>query len=273
MVGLPVSYEAGSGRAYPVLYVFDADTTFCTVLETARSRAFTGEVGEVLVVGIGYPVGTDVATWGSRRTYDFSVDTWDRGSAVWQEAERVMDALGQPLRIGGAPALVELVADRVRPLVAELYGGDPADQALFGHSAGGNFLVHALLTRPEVFTKVAAACPGFVYNDWHVFELEERYAAAHDDLAATVYLAAGSDEALQMSKLEIASGTARMAETLKERGYPSLRLVCEFFTARTHETATTEILQRALELFWPGTPYDWSDAGERWRSSPARRPA
>jgi hypothetical protein len=74
----------------------------------------------------------------------------------------------------------------------------------------------------------------------------------------TLYLAAGSDEALQFSNTGIVSGTARLAETLKERRYPGLRLVCEILSGKSHITAYPEILQRGLAICWPGSPYDWS---------------
>ena len=130
----------------------------------------------------------------------------------------------------------------------ERYRVDPADQGIFGHSAGGDFVGHALFSRPESFTKYISACPGFSFNDWDVFRLEEEYAAAHDDLPVTLYLAAGEGEVLQFGKFGLLSGTARMAEALHTRGYLNLSLTCEFLAGKTHETAVTEILQRGTRI-------------------------
>jgi predicted alpha/beta superfamily hydrolase len=256
-VGFPLSYGS-SGRRYPALYVLDADNWFGTVLEYARESAMAGESGEVVVVGIAYPGGHDPSYQTARRTYDFSTAEWDLTSSLARQAIGVFDVIGQEFRIGGAPAFLDFLVDELQPAIHERYLVDSDDRAILGHSAGGNFVGHALFSRPESFTKYISACPGFAFNDWDVFRLEERYAALHDDLPVTLYLAAGSDEALQFSNTGIVSGTARLAETLKERRYPSLRLVCEILSGKTHITAYPEVLQRGLVLCWPGSPYDWS---------------
>jgi predicted alpha/beta superfamily hydrolase len=51
-VGLPHAY-ANSGKAYPVLYLLDANAIFGTVVETARSLAVLHEIPEI-IVGMGY---------------------------------------------------------------------------------------------------------------------------------------------------------------------------------------------------------------------------
>jgi len=256
-VGFPMSYGI-TERTYPAIYVLDGNSWFGAVLDMTRSRGSMGEIGEVVVVGIGYPSGHELSVQTPRRTYDFTTSEWDSSSLLWREAARTFEAIGAELRIGGAPAFLDFIADELQPLVEARYRVDGSDRAIFGHSAGGNFAAHALFRRTDRFSKYLIACPGFAFNDWDAFRLEEEYAAAHSDLPVTVYLAAGSDEALQFSKASLVSGTARMAETLHERKYPGLKLTCEFLPGKTHETAVTEILQRGLETCWPGSPYDWS---------------
>src|SRR5262249_33767812 len=119
-----------------------------------------------------------------------------------------------------------------------------------------NFVGYAVFTRPDAFSNYIAASPGFAMNDFEVLRLEEAYAAAHDDLPVTLYLAAGSDETQQYANLPITSGTARLAEALQRRHYPRLRLLCEFLPGKTHQTATTEVMHRGLETCWPGTPFE-----------------
>ncbi|HZS93340.1 MAG TPA: alpha/beta hydrolase-fold protein [Chloroflexota bacterium] len=270
-VGFPPSY-ASSDRQYPVLYVLDAHSYFATVLEIARLRPLYAEIEELVVVGIGYPLSIDLSTYGARRpiddeliagarrTYDFSTAEWDLSTPLGRVAKGVFAALGQPVRLGGAPALLDFISDDLQPLINERYRVDPANQGLFGDSAGGNFVGYALFRRPEAFAKYICVSPGFAYNDWEVFRLEEEYAAGHDDLPVTLYLAAGSNEMQQMAIGELVSGTARMAEKLYQRGYPNLRLTTEILPGKTHLTATTDALHRGLEVCWPGSPAPWDAA-------------
>ena len=193
-IGLPRSYGT-TDRAYPVIFVLDGDDYFCTVLERARGRGTIGEIEELVVVGIGCPPGTDLGTYGARRVYDFSTEDWSPESSTYRLFADSMGAIGQSVRLGGAPLLLRFLTEELQPLVTERYRVEAAEQALFGHSSAGNFVGFALFTKPGSFAKIyIAACPGFAYNDWEAFRLEEQYATAHDDLPVTLYLAAGSDK-------------------------------------------------------------------------------
>jgi predicted alpha/beta superfamily hydrolase len=262
-IGFPPSYGAAD-RAYPVLYVLDADVWFCTVLETARVRARSGEVGEIVVVGIGYPLGTSFGEWSARRMYDFTAEGWDLDSAAAQQIQAVMEGLGETLELGGVESFLRFMTDVVQPLVADRYRIDQADQAILGHSAGGNLVGHALFTAPGAFTKYLAGSPAFVLSGWGVLRLAQEYAQSHDDLEAVVYLAAASAEAQQFASSEIVSGTARLTEALQQRGYPGLHLTSEFIAGRTHPSVFTEALQRGLEICWPGSPSQLD--ASRWQS-------
>src|SRR5438128_11756601 len=92
-VGFPVSYGQ-SNKTYPVMYVLDADFLFCTMLELTRLRGMTGEISEVVVVGIGYPLSDDMVTVGARRTFDGTVsDRWDPTSPAARDAAAVFAAM------------------------------------------------------------------------------------------------------------------------------------------------------------------------------------
>jgi predicted alpha/beta superfamily hydrolase len=268
LVGLPYSYQT-SDAAYPVLYVLDPEVFYATALETCRVRGGSGEVQEVIVVGVGYPPDVSFMEYGLKRAHEFSATPeWDPDSPVMVELRKVTDAVGYSLRLGGAPALRDFLADQVQPFVADRYRTVPGDTGLYGCSAGGNFAGFTLLTRPEAFAKYILASPAFIYNDWHVLTLEEDYAAAHDDLPASVYIAAGSDEPQQLTVWQIVSGTARIAEALLQRKYPSLRLRCEFLTGKTHVTAAPEVFTRGLDFCWPGNPmaaYDYDAIRDQYR--------
>jgi predicted alpha/beta superfamily hydrolase len=250
-VGFPFSYTP-SGRSYPVLYVLDANMVFCTALEISRYRGTFGDVGEVVVVGIGYPE-TDLPTWVERRTHDFTSAEWDTSRPIRDELVRIYAQIGREIRLGGVEPLLELITGQLQPLVAARYHVDADDQALFGHSAGGNLVAQAIFRRPGAFRKLIAASPAFYLNDWEVFRLEADHAARHGDLPVRLYLGIGSDETADLANLGIASGTTRFAETLQLRRYPSLELSCELFRGN-HLSTLTQVLHRGLEVCWPGRP-------------------
>jgi predicted alpha/beta superfamily hydrolase len=252
-VGLPRSYGR-SDRRYPVLYVLDADDHFLTVLDIARLRGMLGEVQELVVVGIGYPRGTDLATYATRRMYDFSTDAWDRTTTAYREQAAMMELAGLTWEVGGAPAFLAALVDELQPLIAERYSVDPADQGLFGTSAGGNFTGYALFERPDAFAKYIVSSPAFYFSDFEVLRLEERYAAGAHDLPATVYLGAGVEETRQYAQIPIVSGLVRLAEALERRRYPGLLLRCELYPGKGHLSAATEAIDRGLEACWPGVP-------------------
>ena len=70
---------------------------------------------------------------------------------------------------------------------------------------------------------------------------ERAYAQQHDDLAAHVYLAAGSQEAFGLAGL-----TLEMGEVLGSRGYPSLVLETELLEGRYHAATFPEGIENGL---------------------------
>jgi len=66
---------------------------------------------------------------------------------------------GGATRGGGADALMDVIAHRIRPELARRVPLDPWRQALWGHSLGGLFALHALYRGDAGFRTFAAASP------------------------------------------------------------------------------------------------------------------
>lgn len=136
---------------YPVLYVLDGNAAFSVAAFLARSAASRREVtGQAapLVVGIGYPGKQDFDVPARRRDYTPS-----------------SDAAAAPGSTGGAGRFLEFIETEVKPLVAARYPVDRRRQALFGHSFGGLFVLHALFARPEGFSTYIASSPSIWWAD------------------------------------------------------------------------------------------------------------
>lgn len=249
-IGLPVNYPHGDG-AYPVLVVLDADVTFGTAYETAIVEALasrsplakTATISEFLVVGIALP---DRMTNPLRRNYEYMLE-FDPAECAPETAAYLRDAeaaLGVPIKTGGAAEFLDVLTGEILPLVERHYRVDPTRRMLFGHSAGGTFACATLFTKPESFTDYAIGSPGSFGGE--LFRLEQQWADDHDDLPASVTIRAGLGELAD--PLRMASNTARLAETLHARRYPSLALDASLLPGTSHVQVHHCLLTRALSV-------------------------
>lgn len=241
-VALPASY-ADSTRTYPVLWVLD------NALETAVAVA---GARDLILVAVGGRPEDPVAIPANGRAFDFypDPDIWATGPmGDWLREEGGGDA--SPHRGGGAAAFRDFLLDDARPALAADYRMDPEDQALLGGSAGGWFAVYSMLTRPGGYAKYAPAAPALNFSRGLIWQIEEEYAAAHDDLAAEVFFTCGDAEMVRDSRIECFSSMARMIERLSFREYPSLKLGYKILLGETHESSYPLALSSSVRALWP----------------------
>lgn len=135
-------------QGYPVFYVLDADWMFATVVDTVRALERRPGGSPAVVIGIGYPQGSDVNR---------------------ERARDLTPRLGSPepkqSGTGGAEAFLRFVETALKPEVARRYRIDSARETLFGHSFGGLFTLYALVNRPTLFDNWAAASPSIWFED------------------------------------------------------------------------------------------------------------
>ncbi len=148
---------------FPVVYVVDGNAWSGIAAEIARLDEL--EVGPAVVVGIGYP--TDALLDNARRAYDLTPP----GPAP---------AAAAGLKIGGADVFLRFIEEIVKPAVGTACKVDPDRQVLFGHSLGGLFVVHTLLTRPDAFTTYIAASPSIWWSEGIVLQPEAVFEAHID---------------------------------------------------------------------------------------------
>ena len=259
-IALPPSYHHDASRRFPVLWVTDGQFFFTLVAELAASCA--GKfLPEVIVVAIGATPDADQAKneIQARRSFDFSPNATKGytgfGGAVNSErleaAEKKLKADGKVPndRLGGAPRFLAFLVDDVRRLLARDYRMAD-DHTLFGHSGGGLFCTYALLARPAGFSRYVCGSPSLAAGDYEVFRLEERLAQQSKDLAASVFFGTGEAEVLSGSPWGIVSSTTRMAEILRVRGYPSLKLSARIFPGEGHVSVIPLVLAWGLRAVW-----------------------
>jgi len=247
-VALPASY-ATSSRTYPVLWVTD------NMLETALDvLGFHFAGTELILVGVGAPA-SSIREHAHRRTFDFYSrdDPYPSGPGGDQLRELyAADPDSAGWVGGGAGRFLDFLVDVARPALAADYRMDADDHGLLGVSAGGAFVGYSLFARPAAFAKYIACCPVFGASNGAIFSLEEEYAAEHDDLPASVFFGAGEAEITQplISGYGVVSSTAKLAETLTVRGYPSLRLTVRIFPGETHASVVHSAVGWGVRSVW-----------------------
>lgn len=123
---------AAGPEPLPVVYATDTNLWFGAFANVSTLLMIGSEIPPVLTVGIGYPVGTDIAHVTRCRIYDFSPtsDEWFLkvlGSSPLVACE---------LKGGGASLFFRFMSEDLWPWIAEGYNVS-GDRTYVGHSMGG----------------------------------------------------------------------------------------------------------------------------------------
>ncbi|MYZ43967.1 alpha/beta hydrolase [Schauerella aestuarii] len=184
----PTSPPPAAG--YPVIYMLDGDTVFESLTDTAASVQDSRRPGAV-IVGIGYDI--DASLRQAARSYDYTPPSPGADSPVG--APRDPDAVGKTLPGGGADRFLDTLETRIKPFVAAHYPIDANDQTLYGHSYGGLFALHVLLTQPNAFTRYVAASPSFWWNGRYLLQTIARASISANGAARRLTIMVGHDVA------------------------------------------------------------------------------
>jgi uncharacterized protein len=169
LVRTPPGYEANK-LAYPVLYMTDGDAHIGHTASTIEFLARNGRMPEMIVVGI---TNTD-------RTRDLTPT-----KATGPNAAQFPTA-------GGADNFLKFIETEVIPEIEKRYRVQPY-RVLAGHSFGGLFAVHALITRPELFNSYVAVSPSLQWSDDATLKRAEEFFKTRKELHATLFTSLGNE--------------------------------------------------------------------------------
>jgi uncharacterized protein len=169
LVRTPPGYDTNK-RAYPVLYMTDGDAHIGHTGSTIQFLAQNGRMSELIVVGI---TNTD-------RTRDLTPD-----KAVGPNA-------GQFPTAGGSDKFLKFIETELIPQIEKTYRVEPY-RILAGHSLGGLFTVHALITRPEVFNSYIAVSPSLQWSDEATLKRAAEFFKTRKELNATLFASLGNE--------------------------------------------------------------------------------
>jgi predicted alpha/beta superfamily hydrolase len=167
LVRTPVGYET-SKISYPVLYMTDGDAHMTHTAGSVEFLARNGRMSEAIVVGI---PNTD-------RTRDLS-----------PTRPRNTGATGAPdfPTAGGADNFLKFIETELIPEIGKRYRVTPY-RILAGHSLGGLFAVHAMLTKPDLFQSYIAASPALNWDNQFAIKRAEDFFKNRKEFNATVFM-------------------------------------------------------------------------------------
>lgn len=234
-VALPAGYADHPERHYPVLYVTDADYAFPVARQIARRLNGEGPaIEDFILVGLSYALG-DEPMPSRRRDYTPTTEDGDAASAGATH--------------GGAHTYIAYLRDRVLPFVAQRYRTDEARRLFLGHSYGGLLGTQILLNTPELFSGYILGSPSYWFGGHAMRAEEARFASSHRDLPAQVYMYVGEYEQRRYGKrYDMVTDAQQMAQTLRGRHYPSLRLQLDVLADEDHLSVAPRGLTHGLKF-------------------------
>lgn len=234
----------------------DGNALFMTATEAAWRRT-TGPhySGGGIVVAIGYPLEGQVYDK-PRRAFDMTPP-----------------CPGAPAEFGGADAFLDFIRYDVRELVrSRLPHLTITREALFGHSYGGLFVLHALFESPPLFDCYMASSPSLEWADYYILKEEKEYIGRSDLATPSLMMFFGSYEQDpprwhgetqehydQRKAVAAARGTGINIKKMRKRLQDSEKLsavTLNEYEGEDHGSVMACALSRALTTFFEEWPLD-----------------
>ncbi|MBR9800171.1 alpha/beta hydrolase [bacterium] len=169
--------EAG----YRLLVLLDGHSTFPAAVTLYGMQQRASQLAPTIIVGVGYPSESRIDM--PRRTFDLTPP------AELEKLPPRRGGSGWP-KHGGADQFITFLKDGLKPWLQERYSLDPTQEAIFGHSFGGLFVMHCLANAPESFDYYIAASPSLWWNDYAIGNpqqwIDNQWLGKHTRLLITV---------------------------------------------------------------------------------------
>lgn len=169
LVRTPPGYATNNIK-YPVMYMTDGDAHLAHTSSTIDFLVRSGRISDVILVGIS---NTD-------RTRDLT------------PAKGTGPNAAQFPTAGGADNFLKFIETELIPEIEKTYRVQPY-RILAGHSFGGLFVVHALISRPELFNSYIAVSPSLQWADDATLKRAQEFFKSRKELKATLFTALGNE--------------------------------------------------------------------------------
>jgi predicted alpha/beta superfamily hydrolase len=218
-IALPESYVWAHDRRFPVLLVLDSEREFLHTAVAADYLAQTGEMPEMIVVGIISTV----------RIRDYTQTDW---ATAWVGG-------------GGAANFRRFLSDELLPELDRTHRTD-GFRAIAGHSAGGQFVLYCLTAEPGLFRAYVALSPSLDWDNNLPQRSLDDSLAVRRRLNASLYIARSDDAGRALADYE------RLVATLQARTPAGFRWHSQPFPDETHVSVPLLSTVDALRWIYQG---------------------
>jgi predicted alpha/beta superfamily hydrolase len=172
LVRTPVGYETGK-VSYPVLYMTDGDAHINHTASTIEFLTQNGRIPELIVVGV---TNTD-------RTRDLT--------PVKSSQKNPAGELQFPTS-GGADNFLKFFETELIPEIEKQYRVQPY-RIFAGHSLGGLFAIHAMMTKPGLFNSYVAVSPSLQWENDSELKRAEEFFKTQKEMKVTLFVSIGNE--------------------------------------------------------------------------------
>ena len=172
LVRTPVGYETNKVR-YPVLYMSDGDSHINHTSSSIEFLTENGRMPDLIVVGV---TNTD-------RTRDLT--------PVKSTAKNAAGELQFPTG-GGADNFLKFFETELIPEIEKQYRVQPY-RIFAGHSLGGLFAIHAMITKPGLFNSYVAVSPSLQWENGEELKRAEEFLKNQKELKVTLFTSIGNE--------------------------------------------------------------------------------
>src|SRR5215208_1635863 len=174
LVRTPAGYETNK-VSYPVLYMTDGDAHMGHTSSTIEFLTQNGRIPDLIVVGV---TNTD-------RTRDLTpAKSTDKNPA---------GELRFPTS-GGADNFLKFFETELIPEIEKQYRVQPY-RVFAGHSLGGLFAIHAMISKPGLFNSYVAVSPSLQWENSEALKRAEEFLKNRKEMKVTLFTSLGNEPA------------------------------------------------------------------------------
>jgi uncharacterized protein len=172
LVRTPAGYDS-TKASYPVLYMTDGDGHMGHTSSTVEFLTQNGRMSDLIVVGV---TNTD-------RTRDLTPA---------KSAQKNAAGTLQFPTSGGADNFLKFFETELIPHIEKTYRVQPY-RIFAGHSLGGLFAIHAMISKPGLFNSYIAVSPSLQWVDGEALGRAEEFLKKQKEMKVTLYVSIGDE--------------------------------------------------------------------------------